>query len=173
MEYTINSTSLMLFNATIPRELHLSTDNHTKLPHPQTLSRTRTINQMQSAMNSEDEIRLRVLKRGRSTGWTAGRLNEFKSAVKHQDSPVTWELVVVNLRHNHLFSKPGDSGSLVFDRFGDVVGLLHGNLDSETLLTPIEAVFADIKACTGATKVQLDVINRLGSAFPQQSLWRL
>jgi hypothetical protein len=160
MEYNIGYSALSMFNEGIEEDFALSNNDYTSLPRPRVLSSIRTINEVKSAIRTGDETRLRVLKRGRTTGWTVGRINEFETAVKHIDGLATRELVVTNIASDHPFCAAGDSGSLVFDRFGDVVGLLHATIfPTAALLTPIEAVFEDIKTCTGATKVQLDCIN--------------
>jgi hypothetical protein len=125
---------------------------------PTTLSKIYTINEIKQAIADEDHAKLRVLKRGRTTGWTAGRINDFVFNVIRDDGLITTELGVMNLFNgSDFFCKAGDSGSLVFDRFGGVIGMIHGCLGYEiTYVTPIEVVFEDIKSVTGATRVELD-----------------
>lgn len=57
------------------------------------------------------------------------------------------------------FAEPGDSGAFLFDRLGQVVGILIGGFKrKETVyFTPIENIFDDIKEVTGAIDVQIVV----------------
>ena len=102
----------------------------------------------------------RVLKHGRTTGWTAGSLNQLDSNCRRgreSDQPfVTRELCVVNVISNDAklksFSDPGDSGSCVIDLDGRVIGMLHGgNLQAAnhrveiTYVTPMEWVLKGIE----------------------------
>jgi len=102
----------------------------------------------------------RVLKHGRSSGWTAGTLNQLDSncrrAGKEKQPFVTRELCVVNVISGsaklNAFSYGGDSGSCVIDLDGRVIGMLHGgNLHAEdscaeiTYVTPMEFVLKGIE----------------------------
>ncbi|RFU34840.1 hypothetical protein B7463_g1458, partial [Scytalidium lignicola] len=102
----------------------------------------------------------RVLKHGRTSGWTGGSLNQIRSDCR-RGSLITTELCIVNLPSATAFSSPGDSGSLVFDEGGRVVGMLHSgnNIGEEpktysneiTYASPMEWLLEDIKKETGAT----------------------
>lgn len=98
------------------------------------------------------------MKRGRTTGWSAGRINDFTHSVIRDDRLITTELAVIKQFHgSDSFVRGGDPGSLVFNRYGEVIGMVHGAIGGEiALVTPIEAIFEDIKTLAGATKVQLD-----------------
>lgn len=80
---------------------------------------------------------------------------------------VTTELCVVNLPSAKAFSLPGDSGALVLDTDGRVVGMMHsGNdvaqipmehLNELTYVTPMEWLLKDIKSDTGVHSVSLQL----------------
>lgn len=86
-----------------------------------------------------------VIKNGLTTGTTVGRLNGLEDLTRnyndyniHQKSI---ELAVLRYPKPGKFSDPGDSGSIVLDRHGRLVGLLTGSegLTDEmdtTYLTP-------------------------------------
>jgi len=101
---------------------------------------------------------IRVLKHGRSSGWTAGSLNEIASDCSRDGgNSSTRELCIINICKNKdaklpHFSKKGDSGSLVIDLSGRPVGMMHGGNQLEdwfmaeiTYATPIEWLLDDIK----------------------------
>lgn len=97
-------------------------------PFEPRFSRTRDIvGQLKEAQLKEPkdkykELSVRVLKRGRSTGYEAGYINEYESYTLISDSAepdFTYvELVVVNMPNSNGFIKRGDSGSVVFDMRG-------------------------------------------------------
>jgi hypothetical protein len=108
---------------------------------------------------------LRVLKHGRTSGWTAGSLNQLASNCSRNEGEgerqlVTTELCVVNLysktRPFNNFSFEGDSGASVIDLKGRVVGMLHGgNGKSQhhaleiAYVTPMEWVLEQIREALG------------------------
>lgn len=75
----------------------------------------------------------RVLKHGRTTGWTAGSLNQLDSNCRRDEEKkqpfVTRELCVVNIISDaklSVFSMGGDSGACVINLDGRATGMLHG-----------------------------------------------
>lgn len=107
----------------------------------------------------------RLWKSGRSTRLTSA---EYGTLVQAQ---ITKQLnehgqLEVKATHEHMmstsdgtFAEPGDSGAFLFDRLGQVVGILIGGFKrKETVyFTPIENIFDDIKEVTGAIDVQIVV----------------
>lgn len=99
-----------------------------------------------------------VLKHGRTSGWTCGRLNEIRSDCRRtwenvdREDLLTTEFCVLNIPKFNHFSFQGDSGSCVIDLDGKIVGILHGaNGDGQhfgseiTYVTPIEWVIQDVR----------------------------
>jgi hypothetical protein len=97
------------------------------------------------------------LKFGRTSHYTHGAISEIHSNYEHLEV-VSDELMIKDNSH-HVFSRPGDSGSLIYDLDGYVVALLWGGKDEVfcTYATPIEAVLNDIKATLNAKDVRLVV----------------
>lgn len=106
-----------------------------------------------------------LFKSGRSTSITQARFNQLKSVlVTREPDPVhgglrlvtTWEHAFVSISDKP-FADPGDSGTFVFTELGGVIGLLWGGAERSTTgyVTPIEAIFDDIKRVTGAVEVRI------------------
>lgn len=68
---------------------------------------------------------LTVLKDGGSTGLTIGHVTGMESFIRTEGGIQSIELAVYNVDRSKPFSKTGDSGSLVVDGSGRMVGLLH------------------------------------------------
>lgn len=111
-------------------------------------------------MANTDEL----YKCGRATGYTSGIYGGLKEArfaktVVHGkvvEQP-TREHVLMGHGHGEPFSRPGDSGALVFTIDGVVVGMIiagHKFLDI-TYVTPIDDLIEDIKSATGATNARI------------------
>lgn len=99
----------------------------------------------------KDRESLRVVKHGRTSGFTAGSLNEIRSDC-YNGHFETKELVVVNIPTLNNFSFCGDSGACVVDLDGRVIGMLHHGNDQKghplaemTYVTPMAWILADIK----------------------------
>ena len=98
-------------------------------------------------LNEEGENCLLVFKYGRTTGLTMGYTNEAKSLRKvylpNGQDFATMEFGVMDIdRSKGTFSERGDSGSVIFDKTGRMVGLLtagSGSTDTTdvTFLSPI------------------------------------
>lgn len=96
---------------------------------------------------------LRVLKYGRTTGWTWGISNEIRSCcnLPYEDcdaGPSTeWLIIAGKDRRTADF---GDSGAVVIDLSGRVGGLLHSvsELQDKAYATPIEWLLKDIAKTT-------------------------
>ncbi len=100
-----------------------------------------------------------VWKCGRTSHFTYGLTSEIKTDYLWKDGvTVSDEWMIKDpLSREVAFSANGDSGSFVFDNDGKVSGLLWGGLYDTfvTFVTPIETVFEDIKAQTGAKEVKI------------------
>lgn len=119
----------------------------------------------------------RVLKHGKSTGWTCRLLNELRSdcrlVLPGRADIITTEWCVLNALHVEHFSSAGGSGAAVIDYDGQIVGMIHRcNSRSEsyraeiTYVTPIDWIIEDIKATMGTDDVILEkyVWNGAGEA---------
>ncbi|OBT81969.1 hypothetical protein VE02_09313 [Pseudogymnoascus sp. 03VT05] len=109
----------------------------------------------------QEKESLRVVKHGRTSGWTAGSLNEIRSDCCFQDR--TTEYCVVNLPGMNRFSYKGDSGSCVLDLDGKIMGMLHsGNGENQpfgaeiTYVTPMEWLLKDIKETLNTENVVIE-----------------
>lgn len=115
----------------------------------------RSLKEVKGALRSgppdhKDQESLRVLKHGRTSGWTGGSLNEIRSDCCLGKR--TTEYCVVNVPGLNRFSYEGDSGSCVLDLDGGIVGMLHSGNGTDkqfgseiTYVAPIEWVLDDIK----------------------------
>jgi hypothetical protein len=99
---------------------------------------------------SSNWSRLRVFKRGRTTDYTIGYVNGQRKARKLGDNQkdsegkesFTREFSITSSSTNGLFSQPGDSGSWIMDKQGQLVGMVWGKLgDGSTAFTPAEYIF--------------------------------
>jgi hypothetical protein len=105
-----------------------------------------------------ESLTSRVVKYGRTTGWTAAELNGLRS--DHREGNIrTLELLAIDLPGSPewRFAFDGDSGSVVFNYKGQVVGILWGgdSIGSRwgTYITPIAWLFKDIEAvCSNEQK---------------------
>jgi hypothetical protein len=91
---------------------------------------------------------------------TQGVLNKIRPDVNVTDGGVervysAWEVIPTGAKKD--FCKIGDSGAFVIDRKNTICGLIFATIEQEIggqdravgYLTPIDIVFADIKAITG------------------------
>jgi hypothetical protein len=107
---------------------------------------------------------------GQRSGYSEGIYNSLHDAIISHEFIDDQSLVIRTVEHSVLplapdkdpfFSKPGDSGSLVYTKEGHVVvGLLFaGALDGDdpfpSYFTPINDLIEDIKEITKATEVRL------------------
>ncbi len=94
-----------------------------------------------------------VVKLGRSTGQTLGKVNPTESYIHFQGTSYeqfSQEMVIVGTAEN--FSERGDSGSFVISKMlNQLIGILWGGLTSRkaTFVTCMEAVRKDIVEITG------------------------
>lgn len=73
---------------------------------------------------------IRVAKRGFKAGLKFGEINGIAAVVRRPanfKNHLGWELLIVPSSKERVFSHKGDSGSIIFDRRGAVVGLLTGS----------------------------------------------
>ncbi|KFX93486.1 hypothetical protein O988_06801 [Pseudogymnoascus sp. VKM F-3808] len=101
---------------------------------------------------NQDYKSLLVLKHRRTSGWTAGSLNEIRSDCRFESESATMEYCVVNIPTLNFFSYQGDSGACVIYIDGRIIGMIHsGNGENVpygaeiTYLTPMEWTIQDIK----------------------------
>lgn len=79
--------------------------------------------------DSEGQPCLTVLKDGCTTDLTVGRYAGLESFLCDKDGVESIELAIYNYdREAGAFSARGDSGSLIFDGLGRMVGLLHSGM---------------------------------------------
>ena len=109
----------------------------------------------------QEKASLRVAKHGRTSGWTAGSLNEIRSDCCFQD--LTTEYCVVNIPGMNRFSYHGDSGACVLNLEGEIVGMVHsGNGEKPpfgaeiTYVTPMEWLLKDIKEVLNTENVIIE-----------------
>lgn len=106
-----------------------------------------------------------LFKSGRSTSITKAKFSELESVlITREPDPVhggtrlvtTWEYAFASIS-NRPFAEPGDTGAFVFTGLGGVVGLLWGGAERNDTgyVTPIEAIFDDIKRVTGAVEIRI------------------
>lgn len=105
-----------------------------------------------------------LFKIGRTTMGTWGKYNEIKAVYlpdwKDQFAPRTHfedHSVIGWPPMDKPFSEVGDSGAFVFDRFGNIVGLLVGGDDyaGTSRFTALKDLFKDIVKIAGAEEVRL------------------
>jgi hypothetical protein len=97
-----------------------------------------------------------VLKRGKKTGLTVGRVNNVDSFVRtywnDDTADTSMELPIFGYESKYEpFSDPGDSGSVVVDGKGRVIGMITGGVgcttsSDVTYVTPAEFLFDQIRA---------------------------
>ncbi|KAI1820725.1 hypothetical protein F4861DRAFT_521981 [Xylaria intraflava] len=77
---------------------------------------------------NDEYTSIAVGKRGAATNLTFGITNEIKAVVRvnYGRREVAWEWIVVSPEPSAPFAKPGDSGSVIFDSDGSVIGLISG-----------------------------------------------
>ena len=75
--------------------------------------------------DKNDRRGITVLKDGNTTGLTIGHIAGMVSFVRGTEGMESIELGVYNVDREEVFSKEGDSGSLVVDVHGRMVGLMH------------------------------------------------
>lgn len=80
-----------------------------------------------------------------TTVFTATKSGELRTTDEHS--------VVYDIKHD--FFKPGDSGSLIYDERGRIVGMAFGGQMSGQIVvfTHIDNLIADVKDQTGAERV--------------------
>lgn len=90
-----------------------------------------------------------VQKSGRTTCLTQGRIRciDVLIQVDYDGRLITFknQIMVENLRESEIFSRGGDSGSLVLDKENRAVGLLFAGSDDYTLVNPINPVLDLLK----------------------------
>ena len=112
-----------------------------------------------STVDTDGEPVLRVIKYGRTSQWTAGVSNEIRSECQREPGMFTREWCILDLSSQFPFSNRGDSGSIITDYRGRIVGMLHGGLQrvgsgmDTTYATPIGCLLEDIRATLRAVKV--------------------
>lgn len=104
-----------------------------------------------------------VLKDGSSTDLTIGRYAGLESFVSDEGGVESVELAIYNYnKKSGPFSAKGDSGSLIFDGLGRMVGLLHSG-NSKNALTSTYVTYA-----TPAWWL----VSRIKARYPHADLYR-
>ena len=102
----------------------------------------------------------RVLKHGRTTGWTAGFVAEIFSDCQREEGVITKEICVIDLPlayPDSTFSAKGDSGSVVIDTKSRIVGVVHGGGTRlsggkrMSYVTPIEYLLEEFERALGCS----------------------
>lgn len=95
---------------------------------------------------------MRVVKCGRTTGWTMAEVASIRSDCQRTEGIISTEIFIPDSRASAQFSTLGDSGSIILDFGGRVVGMIHGGNGIEgsteniaTYATPIEDLLKDIE----------------------------
>ena len=112
-----------------------------------------------------------VFKWGRTTHLTRGRYrgseqSETKlwarDAQGNKVECIRPDSVVVGMGYDTIFSRGGDAGAFVVDRFGSLVGLVWGANDNTgvTYVMQVDDLFEDIKRMTGAIEVRLPAYSK-------------
>jgi hypothetical protein len=82
-----------------------------------------------------------VVKSGRTTGFTSGKITQIDVTVQ-VEYPGVGTAVFSNQLAASGMSKPGDSGSAILDVNSRIVGLLFAGSDTATMLTPIQSIMS-------------------------------
>jgi len=82
-------------------------------------------------LDANGEKVLLVVKNGRTTDTTFGRVNGLESFTRRYEhgtaEQTSIEVSILSYDHQHCpFSRPGDSGAIILDRAGRIVALLTG-----------------------------------------------
>lgn len=102
----------------------------------------------------------KLFKIGRATGYTDGTYGNLdichiatKTVNGKKEDVPTWEHVLLGIKDGD----PGDSGSLVFDEVGVVLGMIFGENGKGNLgyFTATRDLIADIKRITGVQEIRL------------------
>lgn len=86
------------------------------------------------------------------------------------------QISVLGLVEEEDFGLPGDSGSLVFDRFGEVVGVLFSGSGqfggrTKTYLMPMESLLEDIKWSAYASRAEMDWFDTEEQKAKREAEW--
>ncbi|WEW57328.1 hypothetical protein PRK78_002793 [Emydomyces testavorans] len=171
---TVNSHRLsknQVFSPHLVRNVQILTQR--QLPDPTTLPQK----YLSSSFTASEEYipgmaelaeDMDLFKIGRSTGFTAGRLNGVKTTTLHswtrnekgqmEEKLSEAYCVVPDSAFNSVFGTAGDSGSFVLDNRGCFVGLYFGgSTDGTGYFSGATELIHDIKMVTGACDVRFDV----------------
>lgn len=123
-------------------------------------------------------IRMEVTKRGRTTNCTMGTVNG-PSSVFNRGSSTTRQYGIVKSPTNIYFSQPGDSGSWIMDRNGQLIGMINSglthfirgpqNTDADDS-APDDVKFQDITYFTPATFLFEWIQEAFESAMKEQGV---
>ncbi|KFY80080.1 hypothetical protein V499_01055 [Pseudogymnoascus sp. VKM F-103] len=101
---------------------------------------------------------MRVVKCGRSTGWSISEISGIKSDCQRTRGIISTELCIPNVSSSAKFSAVGDSGSIIFDFRGRAVAMIHGGNaivgNTETIVTyatPAEELLSNITQQLGVS----------------------
>ena len=103
-----------------------------------------------------------MVKKGRTTTYTSGNINRMRRRINWQHllpPRISHEMEIMS--HDGNFSEPGDSGSLVINSHGEMVGMLFatdpypGNF-AAAFMTPSSVIQQDVKRLTNGGYLSLD-----------------
>jgi hypothetical protein len=145
LDWSLMLAPLRVIHNTTPRSAEM-----TKLTKRRWLPESPTV----SSYSAED-IRAGkfVIKKGRSTDVTMGTLNVLRSMFfdNIRGKKVTFEgWHIAPESHDHVFSRPGDSGSWVLDMRGNWIGMIIAEIDGGALMLTVDKLIPDIERMTGA-----------------------
>jgi hypothetical protein len=111
-------------------------------------------------LDTDEFHSFRVMKHGRTSAWSTGVVNEIKSDLQRGRGEVSTELCVLDHFSSKQFIQPGDSGCMVLDYLGRIVGFGHGGGFPKTsgvefsYVTPVEWLLEDIKSTVDAASIE-------------------
>lgn len=123
-EVTLSQEHVNSMNDKLPPEHHFK-----PLEFPEIVTDYVPINEIfnTSIRDTNNEPTFRVIKYGRTTGWTAGESNGLRSSCQRSNGTTTkeWLILDQNIAGAGHFSGRGDSGAAILDYKGRVVGILY------------------------------------------------
>lgn len=121
----------------------------TMVPNPRNSHKLMRINRVIGGDEVADQCGWPVYKVGRTTGFTKGVLDIVglqRQPILLNGTPYLYTNILTVRHLEKPFSKPGDSGALVYTSGGEAVGLVIGGTDEVSFLSPFDACLRDIKA---------------------------
>jgi hypothetical protein len=122
----------------------------TMVPNPSNPEQTMPIKGVIGGEQATMYINRPVFKVGRTTGLTQGTLNIVglqRQPIWLNNKPYHYtNILAIRARRGKPFSRPGDSGALVYTKDGWGLGLVVGGTDEFSFLTPLDACLESMRA---------------------------